>query len=147
MSASSINTVIPTLVSLLQARAGLAGVTVREGPPTVEERGHKELIQVLDASGDQTVRALNATTQPRNEEYDLAVVVSVVAEAESDQTTIRARAFALLAEIEAQLRSDPHLGIVNVAASIVGKIAYTARASDAWRESCIDFDIHVMARL
>lgn len=147
MSSSSINTVIPTLVTLLQARAGLSGVSVVEGPgePSVMER--EEVIMVLDADGDQSVRALNATTQPRNEEYDLAIVVSVVGETRNDQATLRARCFALVAEIEAQLRSDPHLGLVNVSASILGKFKYSARANDSAREACFDFDIHVMARL
>lgn len=147
MSSSSINTVIPTLQSLLQARAGLSGVAITDGPAEPSLMQREELIQILDADGHQSVRALNATTQPRNEEYDLALCISVIGETRSDQATLRARAFALLAEIEAQLRSDPHLGLVNVSAAIVGKIKYTPRASDMQRESAIDFDIHVEARL
>ncbi len=107
----------------------------------------EELIQVLDAVGDQSPRALNATTQPRAEEYDLSVVISVVGETRSDQATLRARAFVLLAEVETQLRGNVSLGISGVYAAVLGHIAYTARANDMQRESAIDFDIHVTARL
>lgn len=148
MSSSSINAVIPALQTLLQARAGLTGVSITEGPAEPALRDRKELIQILDATGDQTVHALNRVTQPRQEEYDLNVLISVVAATRSKQATIRARAFALLAEVEAQLRSDPSLGIAGqVYSSIVGHIAYTTRANDQDRESAIDFNVHVVARL
>jgi hypothetical protein len=148
VSSSSINTVIPALVTLLQARPNLATVSVIEGPAEPSVRNREELILVLDAKGQQSVRAINATTQPRNEEYDVAVLISVLGETRNDQATLRARCFALMAEIEAQLRSDVHLGLVGVYASVVGHISYTARLiSDSTRESAIDFDIHVTARL
>lgn len=148
MSDSSINTVIPALQTLLLNRPGLAGVSITEGPAEPSVMAREELIQILDAVGDQHVHALNKTTQPRQEEYDLSVVISVVGETRSDQATLRARAFALLAEITQQLRSDPSLGLAGqVYAAIVGHIAYTARANDSSRESAIDFNISVVARL
>lgn len=148
MSDSSINTVIPTLQTLLLARPGLSGVSVTEGPAEPSVMAREELIQILDATGEQTVHALNRTTQPRQEEYDLNVVISVVGETRSDQATLRARAFVLLAEVTQQLRTDPSLGIAGqVYAAIVGHIAYTARANDSSRESAIDFNVHIVARL
>jgi hypothetical protein len=143
---SSVNTVVPTLQSLLQALPGLSGVTVSEGPATPAEMERKDLIQILDAKGDQEPHALNRTTQPRQEEVDLNLLISVKGETRNKQATLRARAYALLNEIGAALRSDPHMGLSNVYGAYIARVDYMPRANDHARESAIDFDIHYTAR-
>jgi hypothetical protein len=70
MASSSIPTVIDTLIATLEARAALKGVSITDGVAPPADMQREELIQILDADGEQSVRALNRTTQPRNEEYD-----------------------------------------------------------------------------
>jgi hypothetical protein len=147
MSSSSIPTFIDTLKTTLEARAALAGVAITDGIASPGDMNAEELIQILDATGEQSVRALDRTTQPRNEEYAVTVLVSVVAQTREDQTTLKARAFELLAEVEATLRADPHLGISNLYSAVGGHIHYASRATDLQREAAIEFDINVHARL
>ena len=101
MATSTVPTAKANLVTQLQARGGLAGVQVTNGPPFVDPQ--REFIWVGTAEGSQEQLAMGG---PRRETYDLHVIISVEQESE-DVVAADTRCFALSAEVEAQLRTDP----------------------------------------
>ncbi len=101
MATSSVPTVKANLVTQLQARGGLANVQVTNGPPLPNPS--REFIWVGTAEGTQAQAAMGGL---RREEYGLEVVISVEREG-TDIAAADARCFALVAELENQLRTDP----------------------------------------
>jgi len=112
VATSSVPTVKANLVTQLQARGGLTGVQVTNGPPLPATQ--REYIWVGDTEGIQELAAFNTPNQ-RHENYNVKVVVNVTREGE-DAAAADARCFALCAELENQLRSDPTVsGAINLA--------------------------------
>src|SRR6266498_2365858 len=100
MATSSVPTVKANLVTQLQAHAGLSGVQVTNGPPLPTPS--REFIWVGTAEGKQEI----STPALRHEEYGVDVVISVERKG-TDIVAADARCFALAAELENQLRTDP----------------------------------------
>ena len=101
MATSTIPTLKTNLKTALGLRAGLSGVQIAYGPPAVGMQ--REYIWLGDADGQQTFAAMGTLNF---EEYDLQVIVDVIREGE-DEASADARCFAIQAELENQLRSDP----------------------------------------
>lgn len=118
MSASSVPTAKANLVTQLQARPNLSGanrVLITNGPPVPPER---EFIWVGTAEGEQHFGTFGAAGL-RREEYGLQVVISVLREG-ADIVGADTRCFALSAEVEAQLRTDPTINGAVMAAEFGG---------------------------
>ena len=115
MATSTIPTLKANLVTQLQARGGLAGVQVSYGPPLPNPQ--REYIWVGDVEGAQSFAAFAAanTLYQRREEYNVQVIIGVLHEG-TDTKATDDRCFALLAELEQQVRTDPTVsGAINVA--------------------------------
>jgi uncharacterized protein YrzB (UPF0473 family) len=100
MATSTVPTLKANLKTQLAARGGLTGVQIVYGPPSVGMQ--REYIWLGDADGEQVFAAMGTLN---HEEYDLQVIVDVIREGEDEQAA-DARAFAIQAELENQLRSD-----------------------------------------
>jgi hypothetical protein len=112
MATSTVPTLKANLVTQLQARAGLSGIQVTNGPPLPAPS--REYIWVGDTEGTQELAAFNAPNQ-RHEVYNVKVVIHVEKDG-TDTAATDARCFVLSAELENQLRADPTVsGAVNVA--------------------------------
>lgn len=103
MATSSVPSVKANLVTQLQARGGLAGVQVTNGSPLPNVR--REFIWVGGAEGTQDYGTYGVGGL-RQESYRLEVTISVLREG-IDAVAADTRCFALSAELESQLRSDP----------------------------------------
>jgi len=107
MSASTVPAVKAALQVQLQARGGLSGVEVSYGLPRSQ---HKEWIWLADVENHTqemaAARSLATGGPPRNEEYDLLVVIRTE-RAGRDQKASDERLYALVDEISQQLRTDP----------------------------------------
>lgn len=103
---SSVPAAKANLVTQLTARPGLSGanrVQISNGPPIPMER---EFIWVGTAEGSQEIATFGTTAGLRHEEYGLQVVISVLREG-TDIVAADTRCFALAAEVETQIRTDP----------------------------------------
>lgn len=101
MATSSVPTAKANLAAQLAARAGLNGVQVTNGPPLPNPS--REFIWVGAAEGSQEIATMSGT---RAEQYGINVIISVLREG-TDIVAADTRCFALAAEVEQQLRSDP----------------------------------------
>jgi hypothetical protein len=146
VATSTIPIVYDALKTLLQARAGLTNVQVTDGVPTDPEA---EFIWLADADGSQVMATARVPAPSRNEEYDISIVCRVQWPLD-DPSGARARAFALMAEVEAQLRGDASLGVLGPYsgwAQISGPITYQPDRSAEQQISKLLFTVHVKARL
>jgi hypothetical protein len=147
MATSTIPAVISALKTLLAARGGLANVQVWDGIPTDPEA---EYIWIADADGNQAMATAKGAGGPtRNEEYGISVVCRVQWPLD-DPTGARNRVFALMAEVEAQLRGDATLGVLGSFsgwAQIAGPITYQPDRSSEQQISKLLFTVHVKARI
>lgn len=97
------------LVARLGARPALAG-KVTYGVPRVTPT--TEWIHVGRIEGDETAVSLGRSSQGRREErFQIVVTISVIRSWIDDPEDVADRAFALLAEIEDELRDAPTLGL------------------------------------
>jgi hypothetical protein len=106
VATSTIPTTKANLVTQLQARAGLAGVQVSYGPPLPNPQ--REYIWVGDVTGVQEFAAMAAPNQ-RHEQYTVKTIIGVLKEG-GDIQAADVRCFALMGEVEAQLRTDSTIG-------------------------------------
>jgi len=102
MATSTIPTMKANLKTLLSARAGLTGVQISYGPPSVGTQ--REYIWLGDVEGEQTYAAMAAANQ-RYENYELSVTVDVILEG-TDPKPADERCFVLYGEVENQIRTD-----------------------------------------
>jgi hypothetical protein len=131
------------LVAALKARSGLAGIQVSYGAPfPVPE---PEWIWVADVSGQQVAAALGQ--QRREETYTLTVLIHAMSSDPADQQTPTERAFALMAEVEAQLRSDATVGGAVRVAQIEGPIKLEELAGPNARGARVTFSVACAARI
>lgn len=129
------------LLTALQARTGLAGVTISYGAPLQAPR---EFIALGDISGDQEFAALGALR--KDETYTLTVYCSVLREGNMQQACTE-RCFALAAEIETELRSNVTMsGTVRVA-ELRSPFQLDEFASDQARQSILTLGIEATERI
>ena len=141
MATSTIPALKNELATRLAARSGLAGVQVSYGWPVGAVL--REHIMVGGADGSQEYRAIGA--QHRFEEYTLTIFVNVLREG-GQQQTCDERCFALMSELEAELRSDPTVGNTVLTAE-VATINLESLANDASREARLKVGVRVQARI
>jgi len=92
----------------LKARAALARVQITTGKPQAPD---SEYIAILGAPAHrQEHAAMGTTLHPRREDFELALVVSVVQAGHPDSDAVVDRAFVLAGELENQLRDDQTIG-------------------------------------
>lgn len=117
-STSTVQAFTEALIASLRARAALNGVQVVDGPPGPGAGSDLEFIAVLNTKGQVSVRALNRTTQPRDEKYTTDVLF-YASRGAKDQKTATERAFILYAELEKLLREDPTLDATYTGSGII----------------------------
>lgn len=128
-------------IALLQARAGLSGVQIGYGmPPGALQREHI-LFGAVDAS--QEYRALGTTR--KFEDYTVSLFISVTREGTQQQAADE-RALALLAEVEACLRTDPTVSNTVLTAE-VSRYRMEPLASETTREARITLEVQTRARI
>ena len=134
MATSTAPAFMDALVTALAARTNLAGVRVNYGP-ALPDPG-RESINVLGLEGEQTWAGLGQLA--KEEVYTVQVMVFVIREGQQTQPAVE-RAYALLAEIEDELRettTSPTMdNTVRVAA--VNTVNLEVGASDTTRLSLI----------
>ena len=159
MATSSVPGAKAALIASLQARPALVGVQVAWGEPQNSARA-RELIVV---GAIQNFRETSATTgQWRDESYTLPVYVQVVQEGGADHSACSQRAYAMLAEVEEQVRGgaagngtgDPTLtdGAATASGAYIRWALVTGlRENEGYdgqsRYTRLDTEINVMARI
>ena len=129
------------LLTALQARSGLSGVTLSYGAPL---QGPREFIALADLSGSQEFAALGALR--KDETYVLDVYVSVLREGNQQQTCTE-RCCALAAEIEDELRTNVTMsGTVRVA-ELLSPFQLEEFAGDQARQSILTLGIQATERI
>jgi len=113
VATSSIPALKSGLLATLQARPNLTNVAVTYGSPTLADR---EWIWLGDITGAQDWGAIGHDV--RREDYSLTVIVSTTMES-TDQQTVTERGFAILAEIETAVRTDPTIGGAVITSQLV----------------------------
>lgn len=145
---SQIRSVITDLHTLLEARAGLAGVTVfRYAPsPKALEGLREHIILAIRVSGAQEFPM--ATKYVKYDAFTLHGVIYVEKPGAGDEIAddAHARAEALLAEIEAEIQVDPSLGRANTEVQL-GGYEHTYGADDRGRLHSMTFDLDCRARM
>lgn len=141
MATSTIPAFKNALYTRLAARTGLAGVQVVYGwPAGALQREH---IILGGVDGSQEFRAIGA--QHRFEEYTLTVYINVLREGVQQQTCDE-RCLALMAELEAELRSDPTVNNTVLTAEL-GSFTLEPLANDQSREARLRVGVSVRARI
>jgi hypothetical protein len=130
---------------------GLTTTQVVIGTPSQAVLDLKEFAAILDADAEVAVRALNRTTQPRDERYEQDVEVSVVYKSLDDSATAEARAFVIYSSLETLLRANWALsGYYNgpgaLYAVVPKRLKLSRRASDQYREAALTITLDVHAR-
>ena len=129
------------MLTALQARSGLSGVTISYGVPL---QGTRESITLADISGSQQFAALGALR--KDETYVLDIYVSVLREGNQQQTCTE-RCFALAAEIEDELRTNVTMtGTVRVA-ELLSPFQLEEFAGDQARQSILTLGIQATERI
>jgi hypothetical protein len=132
------------LFSTLTARANLSAVQVTYGHPG-SKRVAKECIWIGNINGDQTVRVVGAYS--RLDDFAIEMVVDVQQPGD-DQQTCTERAYALMAEVESAVRSDPTLsGVVNIDVQFTGELNLKEFIYDQGREAELTFEIQCRGKI
>lgn len=142
MATSTVPAFKSALLSRLQARPGLSDVQVTYGWPSGAVK--RESMMLGGLNGSQEFRTIGATQ--RMEEYGLDVYITVIREGQGRQQNADERAFALMAEIEAELRSDPTVNNTVLTAEL-RDFDLQPMASAETREARLTVTINVMARI
>lgn len=144
MATSAVPAFLDALRTRLLARPGLAGVQVATGP--LAEDTALESIQVFRVDTDQVWAALGGRS--REETGTMTGAIWIVAPG-ADEPAIKAardRAYALLAELESDLRADPSVnGTVRVAQ--LASADLTQGLNDNGRVAQVTFTVNLEARL
>jgi hypothetical protein len=129
------------LFDALAARNGLSGVTVSYGAPL---QGPREFIALGDISGSQQFAALGALA--KDETYTLDVYVSVLREGNQQQQCTE-RCFAIAAEIEDYLRTNPTVNNTVRVAELLSPFQLEEYGSDQARQSILSLGISATERI
>lgn len=105
---STVPTVRAQLVSLLAARAGLAGVQVEYSHPL--EGIDDEALYLGESRGTSQIPTVRAGRKARQEQYIIDVWVEVNRDGPTPQDASE-RSWALVGEVEDMLADDPSLGL------------------------------------
>jgi len=138
------------LVRLLAARPGLHDVEVSYGWPHPADM--PDLIALLDAE-EHTQRpagSRGASAHPREEDFDLQVLVIASMTGVADHRPVTERAYQLLAELEDELRDDMTLNTAlgNGWAQVKSApLQEFGPSPELRRESWIDARVHCKARI
>lgn len=126
----------------------LAGVSIVDGPPSVEVNQLGEWIMFGDVDGQQEWATLNNVSRPKNEIYTLQCWIDVVLATDADQSTVNRRALTLFAEVENELRTSPDQALAHVVASAIKRpYRMSKNSTDQWRECWLVAGIEVKARI
>lgn len=145
MAVSTIPVFKAALLAQLQARAGLAGVSVTYGypGPTAET----EWVWLADVRGEQHLMVMGSRS--RDESYELTVLIksetSGIDGAAQQATT--ERVFALMGELEQQLRSDPTVNSTVRVAQVEGPIELVELAGNEKRGSLLTVTVKAEQRI
>lgn len=139
---STIPAVKAALVTRYQARAGLTGVQISYGWP--KGAPQKEMLIVGGVKGEQQWGPMGR--RAKDELYDVTHVISVIF-SDGVQQNATERAFAILAEIEQELRNDPQVGGARVVDVRSNFILAENVLGGVDREAYIEFSVHVNARI
>lgn len=134
------------LLTALQARSGLSGVTVSYGAPA-GGAGAREFVALADIDGTQEYATLGATAAARrkDETFTMTVYCSVLREGQMQQECTE-RAFALAAEVEDAVREDPEVGGTVRVAEVASPFSLEEFASDQARQSVVTLGITATRR-
>ena len=144
MSTSTAPAFMSALVTALAARTNLSGVRVNYGP-ALPDPG-RESINVLGLDGEQNWAGLGQLA--KEEVYTVQVMIFVIREGQQTQPAVE-RAYALLAEVENQLRETstaPTMGNTVRVAS-VSTVNLEVGASDTTRSALLTIGVRVQARI
>lgn len=141
MATSTQNTLKTNLKTQLDDRAGLADVQVTIGWPKSPAKEFMLLGDIRD-DGEDTAALGN---RRRDERYSLFVIVKVEKET-TDQTLVNARAYALAAELEQQLRTDMSVNGAVISALVAG-IGLDEFANDRTRMAILTVRVACHARI
>lgn len=148
MATSVVPTVLTTLKTRLQARAGLTGVQITEGYPLQPDL---EFIALLDADPhDQEAAGQRSQPHAREESFVLVIEINVVRTGDADAAQTTDRAYALAAELENELRTDMTIGgsLGNGWAVVEGLPLFTAGPDgQGRREAAIRARVRCRARI
>ena len=150
MASSTVPALKLQLRTNLAARAGLSGVQVTYGPPTPQpgwgnDINTVEYVWIGDVQGTQAFSIFNASGGQRDEEYDLKIWISVTkATSPDDYQTAGNRAFALMAEIENEVRADHTVTGTVQQAEVTGFI-FIEDAKAEMNEARLEVTVHVKA--
>lgn len=137
--ASSAPVVKAGLLTTFRARSGLSGVQVEwSNPATYAAQEYIWFGQVIDQE-----KAVALGRQSRDEDYTLEVIVLNVVDGD-DAQTVETRWWAIVAEIEAVVKSDPTLGgTVNLWAIVQGiKQRSFAQGGQRGSEGTVTIECH-----
>lgn len=144
MATSTAPAFVDALVTALAARAALVGVRVKYGPPFPDPG--RESIAVTGWNGDQEWASLGRLA--KEEVYTVEVMIFVVREGQQTQPAAE-RAYALLAELEDQLRetaNSPTMG-ATVRVAAVTNVQAELGVSDTTRSALLTIGVRVSARI
>lgn len=155
---STIPAFTAALIAGLTAQLADPKVVISDGPAAPGATESEAVIEILDAEVDVSAY-LDATTQPRGEEGQIRVLITVQQATRGKQTTVNERAFALLAALNTLLRSKTelqgyftqpapgHLGFI--AGARISRIVHTKRTdpNQKVREAGLDVTVIWKARI
>jgi hypothetical protein len=145
MATSAIPTLKKNLRDRLAARDRLSGVQLAYGWPKFETRRVSELLILGDVDFAQEPATIG-TNRSREDDGELEVWV-IVTQATTDQQKPTERAFALMAEVENELRTDPTVNNAVRIAQIGGDGELRELASDRERQARLLFHVRYEARI
>jgi hypothetical protein len=141
VATTTITAMRAALIALLQARAGLTGVQLGYGMPSGALQREHILLGQVEAT--QEYAAIG--TVRKFEDYTVALFISVTREGVQQQEADE-RALALLAEVDACLRSNPTVSGTVLTAELA-RYRMEPLASDTTREARITVEIQTRARI
>ncbi len=144
MATSTVPALLTALAGRLRNRAGLAGVAVATAPDAAGTPA--EVIEFLDTAQDQEFAALGGRRREERYEVRGAIFVARLGAGEATATEARERAYALLAEIENELRADPTVGGA-IQTAEVARVNLQQGASPDGRLAALEFWLRVRARI
>ena len=142
MATSTVPVFKNQLKTNLLARAGLSGVQVTHGPPL--PLPETDFIWLGDVKGAQDWLAMLKTKQ---EHYDLTVWIRALRSTTPDDfKTAGDRVFALMAELENELRGDPTVTGTVLIAAVTG-FTFREDAAAELNQANLEVFVNVMAQI
>lgn len=158
---STIQLYTDALIANLKARQNLQRVLISDGPPPASWLAAEEWVMFGDVTGNQSWAVINKTRRPRNEEFTIEVIISVIANTtdgdDAVQPMLNARCMEIFAELEDELRGNPTQGVgpatgidpagYVIESEISTPVTLAKRGNDHAREASMTIGIKVKARL